>query len=483
MERTGTNGQPPDRPYWLQRICVAGMAAGVGALLLSKFGLIPLPPWGVFSTMLILIVLGNVLCWAWADRWLARYLDGWRCRSWRLVHGAFFIFAIALLGTVFAVGRDFFDALPIALIMWVLSWNLIVFCLAVVLTGLELVRFLVGVFFSIFTLPLAKSVTSKVSGCPPDRLAESGDCAKKVDPSVRLSRRALLARSAMLTPVLLSGGFVAGGLYQADRFVVRRISLKLPRLPDRLRGLTITHLSDLHVGRLFRPEHLSAMVEASNKLGSDLVAITGDILDHSNDFLPAAAEAISQLEHRYGRFLVIGNHDLIDDPRMMLSYLDAREPNLLCDRMKPMEIGGERVRIAGLFWSRYEHPRGNDPGHVGRVEATLGRLADRDTPVGSLVPPVEQEPFTIGLVHHPHAFDALADRGVDLTLAGHTHGGQVMLTPPGWSERIGAGNLLFRYLWGEYRRGDSLLYVNAGVGNWFPLRVNAPAEIVQLRLI
>jgi len=167
----------------------------------------------------------------------------------------------------------------------------------------------------------------------------------------------------------------------------------------------------------------------------------------------------------------------------MLSYLAAREPSLLCDRMKPIEIGGERLRIAGLFWSRHEHPVGDDPGHVGRVQATLGQPPDHDTLSSAITSAAGREPFTIALAHHPHAFDALADRGVELTLAGHTHGGQIMLTPPGWSERVGAGNLLFRYLWGEYRLGDSALYVNAGVGNWFPLRINAPAEIVQIRLL
>ena len=90
--------------------------------------------------------------------------------------------------------------------------------------------------------------------------------------------------------------------------------------------------------------------------------------------------------------------------------------------------------------------------------------------------------FTLALVHHPHAFDALADAGADLTLAGHTHGGQLMLTPQGFPHPVGGG-LLFRYIWGEYRRGDAALYVTSGAGNWFPVRINAPAEIVQIRLV
>jgi uncharacterized protein len=59
----------------------------------------------------------------------------------------------------------------------------------------------------------------------------------------------------------------------------------------------------------------------------------------------------------------------------------------------------------------------------------------------------------------------------------------LMLTPPGSRVPIGGGSLLFRYIWGGYRRGESMLQVTSGVGNWFPVRVNAPAEIVQYRLV
>jgi hypothetical protein len=81
------------------------------------------------------------------------------------------------------------------------------------------------------------------------------------------------------------------------------------------------------------------------------------------------------------------------------------------------------------------------------------------------------------LAHHPHAFDAAAAAGVPLTLSGHTHGGQLML-----NEQLGFGPAMFRYWSGWYRKGVSQLVVSNGVGNWFPLRVNAPAEIIHLTL-
>jgi hypothetical protein len=90
----------------------------------------------------------------------------------------------------------------------------------------------------------------------------------------------------------------------------------------------------------------------------------------------------------------------------------------------------------------------------------------------------EPEAFPILLAHHPHAFDAAAAASLPLILSGHTHGGQLML-----NEREGFGPALFRYWSGLYTRDNSKLIVSNGVGNWFPLRVNAPAEIIHLTLV
>ena len=89
--------------------------------------------------------------------------------------------------------------------------------------------------------------------------------------------------------------------------------------------------------------------------------------------------------------------------------------------------------------------------------------------------------FPILLAHHPHAWNYCGD--IPLTLSGHTHGGQLM-----WDERHGFGPMMFQYWTGLYRRAAMLgrpaqaLVVNNGIGNWFPLRSRAPAEILHLTL-
>ena len=85
--------------------------------------------------------------------------------------------------------------------------------------------------------------------------------------------------------------------------------------------------------------------------------------------------------------------------------------------------------------------------------------------------------FRLLLCHRPEGFIPASAHGFHLTLSGHTHGGQLML-----GEDLGVGPMLYRYWSGHYLRANSQLIVSNGVGNWFPLRVDAPAEIVHLTL-
>src|SRR5690606_5613321 len=89
----------------------------------------------------------------------------------------------------------------------------------------------------------------------------------------------------------------------------------------------------------------------------------------------------------------------------------------------------------------------------------------------------DPDAFPILLAHHPHAFDPAADAGLPLVFAGHTHGGQLMV-----NANFGFGPAMFRYWSGIYRKENSTLVVSNGVGNWFPLRTAAPAEILHLTL-
>jgi predicted MPP superfamily phosphohydrolase len=131
---------------------------------------------------------------------------------------------------------------------------------------------------------------------------------------------------------------------------------------------------------------------------------------------------------------------------------------------------GVPVQILGLRW-----------GFVGPRDDPMRRPSSSDEAIArsmqQLLPQRRLDAFPILLAHHPHAFDLAADAEIPLTLSGHTHGGQLNLT-----SQLGFGKWMYRYWSGLYRKDDSALVVSNGAGNWFPLRVNAPAEIVHITL-
>ena len=168
------------------------------------------------------------------------------------------------------------------------------------------------------------------------------------------------------------------------------------------------------------------------------------------------------VQQRYGVYLIEGNHDLIENgPEFERRVKNSGIPFLL-DESIVIKIRGAPLQLLGLSWTR----------------ARENRDAAIATAVSHLLNQRQPESFPILLAHHPHAFDAAAAASVPLTLAGHTHGGQLML-----NDEYGFGPALFRYWSGLYSKGASKLVVSNGVGNWFPLRVRAPAELLHLTLL
>ena len=248
-----------------------------------------------------------------------------------------------------------------------------------------------------------------------------------------------------------------------EHFCVNGRTIDLPHLPDELCGLKITHFSDPHIGELITPDHLPPMIETANSLGGDLIAVTGDFIDFSNAVLPAVVDAMSKLQAPLGVWFVLGNHDYLDNAdEVKRAFYDAGL-NLLVNEAVKLRHHEQQVAIGGIDWAE-------TPGTLGKlVHGTAALMGEAD--------------LSIMLAHHPHAFDACRDCGIDLTLSGHTHGGQIMLgAADGRMPHMGLGKFSFRYLRGLYARGDSRLFVSSGVGSWFPLRIKCPAEITLLEL-
>jgi uncharacterized protein len=276
------------------------------------------------------------------------------------------------------------------------------------------------------------------------------------------TRREFIGFAAAVAPPLFTLSLTRIALNQLNRFRVRRFLLTVPGLPRALDGLTIAQVSDMHVGRFTSGRVLDKMVETVNALEVDLVLLSGDLINDSLLNLEHGLALVRRMQSRFGSYLIEGNHDLIDNAAEFERRVKASGIPFLLDESVIVTVRDTAVQLLGLSWTR-THEKNRD--------AAIGAAVRR------LLQQRDAGAFPILLAHHPHAFDAAADAGVPLTLSGHTHGGQLML-----NEQLGFGPAMFRYWSGLYEKGASKLVVSNGVGNWYPLRINAPAEIVHITL-
>jgi uncharacterized protein len=276
------------------------------------------------------------------------------------------------------------------------------------------------------------------------------------------TRREFLGVAAAIAPPLLTLSLTGVALSQLNQFRVRRLVVPIRDLPRDLDGITIAHVSDMHVGRFTSGRVLREMVRVVNEFRADLVLLTGDLINDALTALDEGIDLVRALDPRLGLYLIEGNHDLIENASEFERRVKASGIPFLLDESAIASVRGVPVQLLGLSWTR-RHGANHDEAISRSVRALLQQR--------------RPDAFPILLAHHPHAFDAAAEAGMPLTLAGHTHGGQLML-----NERLGFGPALFRYWSGLYTRGESKLIVSNGVGNWFPVRANAPAELIHLTL-
>lgn len=274
------------------------------------------------------------------------------------------------------------------------------------------------------------------------------------------ARRRFLARSIAGGVALTGGGLAAWSVRAAvGPVAVRRIEIPLDRLKRQHDGLVIAQLTDLHIGPTIGRSQLQGIVDSTNALGADIVAITGDLVDGSVDELRDAVAPLAQLRARHGVFFVTGNHEYFSGAAQWVDEVSRLGVRVLRNERVEINHNGELLDLAGVddaSAARFGHGHGED----------LARALSDRAPGRTVVL----------LAHQPRTARRSAAFGVDLQLSGHTHGGQI------WP--FGALVALQQlFLAGLHRQGDTRVYVSRGTGYWGPpMRLGAPAEISQIVL-
>ena len=265
--------------------------------------------------------------------------------------------------------------------------------------------------------------------------------------------------------LVLAAGLLTGGMYwqAASDPIERRLTLAVPGWPKDAPPMRLVLLSDLHVaGPETPPARLARVVAQVNALHPDLVLIAGDFVTEKGTatrlYTPQAVIApLAGLRPRLGTLAVMGNHDHWLDSRTVHAALAAAHITVLDNRA--IRVGP--LAISGVDDEITDHA--DVPGLVAELARSGG------------VP--------IVLSHSPDVFQQLP-AAVPLTLAGHTHCGQIVL--PLYGAISTASKFGERYRCGLVREGGKLLVVTAGIGaSILPFRLGAPPDlwVIELRSV
>jgi uncharacterized protein len=312
------------------------------------------------------------------------------------------------------------------------------------------------------------------------------------DPSRRYffkTATALAGAAPFLTAVY---GFAAERLdYQ-----VRKVEVPIPNLPAGLEGMKIVQLSDIHLSSFMPRLQVRRAVNMANDLGADLALVTGDFITGAGDPIADCIDEVRGLRAQLGVWGCNGNHEIYAHAEDMAQLLFAQAGmKLLRQENAEVTFKGASFNLIGVD---YQRERTNS-GHRVQLLQHVEPLVRRDMP-------------NFLMSHNPNSFNRAAELGIELSLAGHTHGGQIQVEI--LDHRLSPARFITDYVAGLYQRpmfapapndratpagsvsetshGSSLtgsssslasIYVNRGLGTvGAPVRLGVPPEITLLTL-
>ncbi len=250
-----------------------------------------------------------------------------------------------------------------------------------------------------------------------------------------------------------------GAFVERLDFHVREVEIPIPNLQDNLDGLRLLHLSDIHLSAFLSEKDLARVIDSANELRPHLALVTGDLITSVGDPLDACLRQISRLRADAGILACMGNHEHYAKVEKYTEQAGAQLGiPFLRNQTRALRFGNATLNVAGVDYQRSNR--------------TYLQGAERMVHPGA---------FNLLMSHNPDVFPAAVKKGYDLTLAGHTHGGQV--TVEILNQPVNAARFFTPFVYGLYRDGAAAAYVTRGIGTiGVPVRFGAPPEIALLRL-
>jgi uncharacterized protein len=270
-------------------------------------------------------------------------------------------------------------------------------------------------------------------------------------------RRMLQAAGAAvcILPVVGTGFGIVG----RNHFRVSEVPVPIPNLPKDLDGLRIVQITDIHLSQFLSERELAVAIDMANETRANLALVTGDLITRRGDPLDACLRQLARLRADAGVLGCLGNHEVYAEVEDYVTTQGRRVGiEFLRHQSKLLRFGSAAINFAGVDYQKKSS----------RYLAGAERL---------IVPGA----VNILLSHNPDVFPVAAAQGYHLTIAGHTHGGQVDFEI--LHQHINVARYFTPYVRGLYRREKSSVYVSCGLGTiGVPVRIGAPPEISVLRL-
>jgi predicted MPP superfamily phosphohydrolase len=310
-----------------------------------------------------------------------------------------------------------------------------------------------------------------------------GDEELPIDPGRRYFFQTATAAAGAVPFLSAVYGFAAERL----NYQIHRVEIPVSNLPAALDRMTIVQLSDIHMSGYMPRAQVRRAVDMANELGADLAVVTGDFITGAGDPLAECVEEIRRLSAPLGIYGCNGNHEIYAAAEDLAQELFAQQGMKLLRRQNQIiSFRGAQLNLIGVDYQRERAPGGR-----------------RVTTLAGLEPLVRKDIPNILLSHNPNSFNRAAALGVELSLAGHTHGGQIQVEI--LDHRLSPARFITDYVAGLYIRPlftpaktvasqkflhattlqgpHSAIYVNRGLGTvGAPVRLGVPPEISLLTL-